>query len=277
MSHEMLLPGRVPAALATVALALGGNAAKQAIEPVSALADQNCVTEKYDAQVIDPITGNTITVPAERITCKDGSTDAGTPQPDTASPQPPTTETSPTPELSKPPHRRTQSTGRLPHAFVDYNQNHNNFKWGKGIAKTGCGPTVLAMVMATLTGNKDITPNTIANRIRPMKLWAPGNGMSEKAFAIVARHYGIKERSAASLSDAKKVAKLGGLSIIHAKPGHFTGLGHYMVIKGVKNGNFLLADPNNKPGRDSETKAWSAGKLRAYGVDGVWTFSPKTS
>jgi len=158
-----------------------------------------------------------------------------------------------------------------PRHFIDFNQNYNSDKWGSRIAGTGCGPTALAMVIATETGNRHITPRTIAREITP-KWYAYGSGTAPGAFKAVARQYHLKERHAASLTDAARVAKLGGLSIVHARPGYFTHAGHYMVIRSYKDGKFRLADPNNAPGRDSEKRHWSASQLRRAGIDDVWTF-----
>jgi len=168
----------------------------------------------------------------------------------------------------------SQHTSTASHArhFIDYNQNYNGDKWGSRIAGSGCGPTALAMVVATETGNRHITPRTIAREITP-KWYAFGSGTAPGAFKAVARHYHLQERHVDTLSDAARIAKIGGLSIVHARAGgHFTGAGHYMVIKSYKDGKFRLADPNNAPGRDSEHRRWSASQLRHAGIDDVWTF-----
>jgi len=191
------------------------------------------------------------------------------PSPAEETPTPP----APAPRKPKPkpkPHHVAKPE-RVPRRFVDYNQNHNGFRWGERIAHTGCGPTVLAMIVATETGKRQVTPLTITRQITP-KWYAIGSGTSERAFSATAKRYHLKERHANDFGDAARVAKLGGLSIIHARPGHFTGAGHYMVLKSYKNGKFRIADPNNAPGRDSEKRAWTPTQLRAAGIDNIWTF-----
>lgn len=152
--------------------------------------------------------------------------------------------------------------------FVDYNQGD----WGNRYAETGCGPTADAMVVATETGNSKITPHTIGHLLTP-RYWAYGSGTDPAGFRMVAKHYGLAEQHS-NLQGAKEVLREGGLAIVHARPGHFTSAGHYMVLKSLYHGRFRIADPNDAPGRDSEVRWWSPTELKHDGVDDVWTFEP---
>lgn len=161
-----------------------------------------------------------------------------------------------------------------PAYFVDYNQNqimNGHYKWGERIAHTGCGPTSLAMVVASETGRL-ATPHTITQEI-PRKYYQPGAGTDPRAFPIVARLNGLSEKHVGrNFKAAERVLSVGGLAIVHALPGHFTGKGHYMVLKRYSHGRFTLADPNGHKGRDSERRRWTPGQLRANGTDNIWTF-----
>jgi peptidase C39-like protein len=156
------------------------------------------------------------------------------------------------------------------HPFVNYDQGD----WGSRYAESGCGPTSAAMVAATETGNRHITPHTIGHLLTP-GYWAHGAGTRPAGFHAVAERYGLKEKHA-SLYAAERALMDGGLAIVHAKPGHFTGAGHYMVLKSFApiGGRFRLADPNDAPGRDSEVRWWSPDQLKANGIDDAWTFLP---
>jgi hypothetical protein len=106
------------------------------------------------------------------------------------------------------------------------------------------------------------------------KFYIPGSGMLPAGFHYIAKRLGIDSEES-NLQEAQDVLRDGGLAIVHAKPGHFTSAGHYMVLKSVNDaGKFRLADPNNAPGRDSEVRWWTPGQLKANGVDDVWTFMP---
>lgn len=153
-------------------------------------------------------------------------------------------------------------------SFVDYNQGD----WGERYATTGCGPTSAAMVVATETGNSHINPHTTGHLLSP-KFWARGSGTTPEGFSFLAKRFGLTEEES-NLQGAEEVLRDGGLAIVHAKPGHFTSAGHYMVLKSLYHGRFKLADPNNAPGRDSEVRWWTPGQLKHDGVDDVWTFLP---
>ena len=151
----------------------------------------------------------------------------------------------------------------------DYNQGD----WGSRYASTGCGPTAMAMVVATEANDSHITPHTIGKELSP-KYWKPGSGTLATGFHHISRLYGVQSAHS-DLQNAKDVLWDGGLAIVHAKPGAWTSAGHYLVLKSVNSdGDFRLADPNNAPGRDTEKHWWSARELKAHGVDDVWTFTP---
>jgi hypothetical protein len=128
------------------------------------------------------------------------------------------------------------------------------------------------MVVATETSNRRITPHTIGRFLTP-KFWLQGSGTRPEGFDAVAKRYGLVEQHS-NLQDAKAVLRAGGLAVVHAKPGHFTSAGHYMVLKRLYHGRFKLADPNGAPGRDSEVRWWSPRELKRAGVDDVWSFLP---
>lgn len=153
--------------------------------------------------------------------------------------------------------------------FRDYNQGD----WGARYATTGCGPTAMAMVVATEANNSRITPQTIGEELSP-KYWIPGSGTLAAGFNHVSKKYGVLSQRS-NLQKAEAVLDDGGLAIVHAVPGHFTAAGHYMVLKSVNDqGEYRLADPNDAPGRDSEKRWWSPDELKQDGIDAVWTFTP---
>ncbi|HUC88244.1 MAG TPA: C39 family peptidase [Candidatus Binatia bacterium] len=130
------------------------------------------------------------------------------------------------------------------------------------IGVDGCGPTSIAMVVATLTGNNSVTPATIASQYG--SLYHGSDGTDWSIFQPVATDYhltmvdlGTNLNTPGSPS-AEQILDEGGLVIISVNPGFFTTEGHFMVIRAVtpNGGSFYLNDPNSGPlGGDD----WPAG------------------
>jgi hypothetical protein len=154
--------------------------------------------------------------------------------------------------------------------YVHFNQGD----WGARIASSGCGPTSAAEVITNVSGHY-ATPRKMADILSP-KYYIPGSGTRPEAFKYLGRRFNLEVHKT-DLDDARDVIKYGGgLAIVHASPGYFTGLGHYMVLKDVKSGKFRISDPNGRGKHgDSESRLWSAAALRSNGVDAVWTFQAR--
>lgn len=168
------------------------------------------------------------------------------------------------------------------HAMVSYDQGDPQWAshpYGAGktpIGQSGCGPTSMAMVAATLTGNNSITPVTIADRYGAKYHGTDGTDWS--VFPVFAADYGLKESDlGTNLQAAANIIRQGGLVIISVAPGYFTSTGHLMVIRAVTpdGTGFYLADPNGKGHNgDSETRAFTAGFLLGQGnMQNLWGFS----
>jgi hypothetical protein len=162
-------------------------------------------------------------------------------------------------------------------------RNYDQGDYSERMARFGCGPDSMAMVVATEANDSSITPPVIGKQLSP-EYWIPGSGTLAAGFHHISKRYGVQSEHAnkheskdvlVGLQKAKDILWDGGLAIIHADPGHFTSAGHYMVLKAVRSdGRFKIADPNGAPGRDSEVRWWSPRELKHAGVDDVWTFTP---
>jgi hypothetical protein len=133
------------------------------------------------------------------------------------------------------------------------------------IGTSGCAPTSMAMVVATLTGNSKITPETIANKYASH--YHAGEGSDWGIFPDVAGDYGITSKDIGLDFDAAaKAIKAGGLVIISVDPGFFTNSGHIMVIRAITDDGkgFYLANPlglhNDTPYTPAFLKAQGAAK-----------------
>lgn len=111
----------------------------------------------------------------------------------------------------------------------------------------GCGPTVMAMVVASMT---DVETDPAA-----MSAWAVSHGYwarrSGSAHAIVpgtAQSFGLQAESFTprTTDELKAALTSGKLMVALMGPGHFTQRGHFILLRGVTlSGDILVADPNS--------------------------------
>jgi hypothetical protein len=134
---------------------------------------------------------------------------------------------------------------------VYYNQGDS--RWGglaygkQGtIASSGCGPTALAIVVASLTDNK-VTPDEVAKWAYENGYKAEGSGSYHSLIPEGGRHYGLTVEGIGR--DGQKAADAlasGKLIIAIMSKGHFTRAGHFIVLRGVTSeGQVLVADPSS--------------------------------
>lgn len=111
------------------------------------------------------------------------------------------------------------------------------------IGQGGCGPTSMAIVVSTLTGDAhdpvELAQWSVANGHR-----CEGNGSYHSLIPAAAAAYGLsceKNLDAQGIVDALSSGKL--VVVIMSK-GHFTQGGHFIVLRGVTSeGKILVADP----------------------------------
>ena len=107
--------------------------------------------------------------------------------------------------------------------------NHNDKE--QTIGTSGCGPTSMAIIVATLKGN-GVTPDTIAQYCIDNNFRTYNNGTANSFAASVASEYGL---SHTGISDLKIINKLNGNSmVIVSVNGILTSTGHFVVISGVQ-------------------------------------------
>ncbi len=134
---------------------------------------------------------------------------------------------------------------------VYYNQADS--RWGSknygktnDIAHAGCGPTALAMVVASMTNNS-VTPDEVADWSVENDHRCEGNGSYHTLITEGGAHYGLTVTGIGR--DAKRLVEAledGKLVIAIMSKGHFTSGGHFIVIRGVTSeGKLLVADPSS--------------------------------
>ena len=124
-------------------------------------------------------------------------------------------------------------------------------RWGyetygdSNIGLAGCGPTCVAMVVYSLTGNDKITPVTAAKYSEENGYYVDGIGTAWELMTTFPKKYGINIHEV-GLSKERIESELdnGGLIICAMGPGDFTLSGHFIVIYGYDDNGFKINDPN---------------------------------
>lgn len=136
---------------------------------------------------------------------------------------------------------------KIPHYLqTDY----ANVPYGSSnIAACGCGPTSFAMVASYLTGTTITPADAVAWCGNSYYVW--GAGTSWSYFEAAAKHFGCGAvRESYDANEVLKALSEGHPVISSQHAGLFTRGGHFIVLRGVENGNKVLVnDPN-----DSEAK-----------------------
>lgn len=136
----------------------------------------------------------------------------------------------------------------------------------RDFAWCGCGPTSLAIVIANLTGNKNITPPVTRDKS------SFPNGISHASLLNVPREYGLKTQAIGlNISRAREALQKGGLVILSQGNGALTKQsdGHILVIRGItKEGRFLVADPASERQTNNQT-GYTASEILG-GSKGMW-------
>lgn len=147
-------------------------------------------------------------------------------------------------------------------------------RWGYGIygdnviAINGCGPTVLTMVIAGLTGRNDITPYDIA-AFSEREEYYQEEGTSWLLFTEGIKQYGITgENIPLSESIINENLIQGHPIICSMRKGTFTTTGHFILLTGIKDGKYIVNDPNS---RERSNTLYSYDEI-SYQIKNLWSF-----
>jgi len=115
------------------------------------------------------------------------------------------------------------------------------------IGPYGCGPTAMAMAVASLTGT-DTDPAKMAAWAVEHGYWASRSGSYHSIVQGTARGFGLEasaitERTAENL---REQLGSGHMAVALMGKGHFTDGGHFILLRGLTpDGDILVADPNS--------------------------------
>lgn len=137
---------------------------------------------------------------------------------------------------------------KIPHYLqTDY----ANVPYGSSnISACGCGPTSFAMVASYLTGTTITPADAVAWCGNSYYVW--GAGTSWSYFGAAAKHFGCGTvRESYDANEVLKALSEGHPVISSQRAGLFTSGGHFIVLRGVENGNKVLVnDPNDSQAKN---------------------------
>lgn len=108
----------------------------------------------------------------------------------------------------------------------------------------GCGPTAMAIVVSSLTSDT-VDPVEMAKWSYDNGYWCSKNGSYRTLILAAAKAWGLPAQGCSAKEGQKIVDALssGKLVVAIMAKGHFTNSGHFIVLRGVKDGKILVADP----------------------------------
>ena len=114
------------------------------------------------------------------------------------------------------------------------------------IGGSGCGPTSMAIVISSLS-EEIVDPERMAQWAYEIGYWCKGSGSYHALIPGAAAHWGLAV-SGCSASEPQRILDAlaeGKLVVAIMSKGHFTNGGHFIVLRGVKGGKILVADPGS--------------------------------
>lgn len=160
--------------------------------------------------------------------------------------------------------------------FIFYSQGDDKWKdhpYGTStIAESGCGPTSVAEVVATLS-NRSITPVEAADFGTKNGAYITGTGSSHQKMLIDGpEHWGLHVKPLGTdLTEAANIIKNGGLVIAAGQGQHpFSTGGHVIVLRALdSSGRFLIGNPAPNL-QDSQDQPFSATDLTGAGLQALY-------
>lgn len=118
----------------------------------------------------------------------------------------------------------------------------------------GCGPTAMSIVVSSLT-NDIVDPVEMAQWAYENGYWCSKSGSYHSLIPGAAKAWGLNVEGCTASEPQRILDALadGKLVVAIMSKGHFTSSGHFIVLRGVLDGQILVADP---AGYNRSQKAW---------------------
>ena len=144
----------------------------------------------------------------------------------------------------------SKSAAHVPDWLVYYNQTDE--RWANELygevdymEEAGCGPTVLAMAVSSLTDTQ-VSPKEMADWAAENGYCAPGSGSYHTLIADGLKHFGLECATTNNGAEVQKALKAGYPVIALMGEGHFTGGGHFLLLCNIDaRGEVFVADPKS--------------------------------
>ena len=132
---------------------------------------------------------------------------------------------------------------------------------------TGCGPTCLSMVLVHLLQDATYTPRYVADFAEDNNYYAKGSGSKWALISEGGETLGL-DVTELPLDEnrMKKNLELGNPIICIMGPGDFTVAGHFIVLRGLEDGKFIVNDPNS---RKNSERLWSYEEISGQ-IKNLW-------
>lgn len=108
----------------------------------------------------------------------------------------------------------------------------------------GCGPTAMAIVVSSLTDDM-VDPIKMAHWSYENGYWCKSSGSYHALIPAAAEEWGLPV-SGCTTSEPQRILDAlaeGKLVVAIMSEGHFTSSGHFIVLRGAKDGQIMVADP----------------------------------
>ena len=129
--------------------------------------------------------------------------------------------------------------------FNQLDERYANQPYGTDdIGGYGCGPTAMSIVVSSLT-SETVDPVAMARWSYENGYWCSKSGSYHALIPAAAKEWGLNVEGCSASEGQKIVDALsnGKLVVAIMLKGHFTSSGHFIVLRGVKDGKILVADP----------------------------------
>jgi len=139
--------------------------------------------------------------------------------------------------------------------FNQLDQRYANKPFGTdNIGGYGCGPISMAIVVSSLTDDL-VDPVEMAKWAYEHGGWCKGQGSYHSLIPNAAKAWGLPVEGCTASEPQRILDALsqGKLVVALMSKGHFTTTGHFIVLRGVKDGQILVADPAST---SRSQKAW---------------------
>lgn len=157
--------------------------------------------------------------------------------------------------------------------FIQWDKRWGYVPYGDNtIGLSGCAPTCLSMVLFSLTRNEAATPDALAAYSMEKGYYVPGTGTAWELMTDIPPEYAV---TAATMTPSEEAMlqhlQANGQLICSMGPGDFTDTGHFIVIYGIENNEFLINDPFSHANSE---RTWTYQELYPQ-INNMWAYSLK--